>query len=663
MRLLSNFFVTVALAALTGLTWAADDELAIARAALRDGLWQVARTHAQHITTPEAKLIILESLAGENKWDEIKSLLATWPDEKGLGFDYYRAVVKGEHDEAMSILKKAGSPEGYVEALLYEADVLSAKGDRERASVLWQNVIAQTNIEERALAIAGVNLMDPAILKRAFAEVKTLSLRRMVGLHLGKVLLSDPKTAAEGERLIRTIVRDSPDAKGAKEAFLAMADAHVFAGQWEKAMATYREAVETWPDTAQLSAVQEGRGWALQKLGRREEALEAFRQAAALAKDDAAHAVALAKEADVLADMGRTDEAMAKYREISEKYPQTTIGEKVKAVVLLREREANGRRLYGEGNYDEAMRIFGEIAEDDSSRRPRMAYFKVLCLYGKGEDDAARKEAKNLVDHCSDPAVRGDALMWLAKFLYNRRDWQEARRLFAAYAEMPVKAEVAAEALLWAARAAFAENDFDRVINLSTRLSDRYPNSRFKPAALMLQGEALIELARFDEAILLFDRIALSEGLSSEDRLRVQILRADALYVMGADNAATYSLALDAYQSIRLGATLSPDEKLLVSFKIARTLEKMRKMDEAIDQYYTQVVLAYRMGRARGESFTDEARAAFSRAAFRLADEYESRGRNRQALSILELLAESAVPASKEARRRMEKISKKGGFL
>jgi len=580
-----------------------------------------------------------------------------------MGFDYYRAVLAERHDEAMAILRKAGSPEGCVEVLLHEAETLSRKGDRTGAAAVWRNVVAVTNVGERALAVASVNLMEAEPLRRALAEVRTLSLRRMVGLRLGMALLRDPKTAEEGERLIRKIVGDSPDAEGAKEAFLAVADAQVASGRWQQAMQSYREAVEIWPDAAQLASVQEGLGWTLQRLGRREEALEAFRLAGTLAKDDASRAVSLVKEADVLADMGRTEEAMSKYREVMEKFPQTTVAEKLKAVVRLREKEADGRRLYGEGRYDEAMQVFGQIAEEDSSRRQRMAYFKMLCLYGQGRDAAAQTQAKELVDHCADAAVRTDALLWLAKFLYNRRDWQESERLFTAYAELSVPAEKAAEALLWASRAALGENDFDRTISLSTRLSERYPNSRHKPAALMVQGEALVELARFDEAVLVFDRAALSEGLSPEERLKVQVLKADALYAMGADNAACYSVALDAYRLIRLANALSPEEKLVVSFKIARTLEKLRRTDEAVDQYYTQVVLAYRTGRLRGEPFSDEARAVFSRAAFRLAEEYESRGRDRQALNILELVAESDVPASEEARKRMDKISNKGGFL
>lgn len=82
-----------------------------------------------------------------------------------------------------------------------------------------------------------------------------------------------------------------------------------------------------------------------------------------------------------------------------------------------------------------------------------------------------------------------------------------------------------------------------------------------------------------------------------------------------------------------------------------------------MDQYYTQVVLAYREGRLAGEHFSDEVRAVFSKSAFRLADEYESRGQDRQAIGVLELVAESDVPAAAEAVRRIDRMRSKGRFL
>ena len=120
--------------------------------------------------------------------------------------------------------------------------------------------------------------------------------------------------------------------------------------------------------------------------------------------------------------------------------------------------------------------------------------------------------------------------------------------------------------------------------------------------------------------------------------------------------------ALDAYRATLFGGILSPSARIVTSFKIARALEKLKRMDEAIDQYYTQVVLAYLEGRTAKTRFDDDARAAFSKAAFRLADEFESRGRDRAATGILELVVNSGVHAADEARRRIERLASKGMF-
>ncbi|MBO7683980.1 MAG: tetratricopeptide repeat protein, partial [Kiritimatiellae bacterium] len=508
----------------------------------------------------------------------------------------------------------------------------------------------------------GANLMDADLLRRACREADTAPLRRMVGLRLGTVLVKDPKTSDEGARLIRAIVKDAPDADGARTAFLAVADAEVAAGRWKEAEADYREAVEIWPDVAKSGTVQEGRGWVLMKLGRLEEALEAFRMAGELASDDAAKATALAKEGDVLSELGRGEEAMAKYRAAIAKYPKTEVAVKLRPVVRIRELEAKGRDLYKAFRFDDARKAFAEVAEADPSRRPRMEFFSMLCLYGEGNDEVAEKRAEALVAECPDKAIRAEAALWLAKFRYNRREWKESGRLFADCAES-FGGDRKAEALLWASRAAFAENDFKRAIQMSTRIAEEHAGSPARLQALLVQGEALMELARFDEAVLVLERVSSAEGTSPADRVRAQTLRADALYAMGADNPARYSAALDAYREILFGGILSPSERIVISFKIARSLEKLKRMGEAVEQYYNQVVLAYAAGRAKNVRFNDDARAAFSRAAFRLADEAESGGNDNAAIKALLHVVNSDAQSADEARRRIERISTKGRFL
>lgn len=637
----------------------ATNDLTVAREALRDGLWSVARKHAvQAKPVDEARLVILESWAGEEKWDEVAKELARWPDAKGDGFDYYRAVVRGDHAAAMEILKRVGSAEGLVEVRLHEAEQLANGGDRVAASALWRMVAVASNATERTRAIASANLMDVDLLRQAYKTTTDLLLRQFVGLRLGRALLRDAKTAAEGAALVRALVKESPDADGARDAYLDIAAAEASAGRWKESESTYARVLEIWPDAVKSAAVQKGRGETFRSLGRRDEALEAFEAAERLsATNDSLRAEAMALQGDVLTELGKADEALVRYRAVLANYPKTAVAARLKSVIETREIESKGREHYRNFRFEEAAKAFAEVAARDPVRRARMEFYAILCLYGQGRDDEAFAKAQELAGGATDAAVMSEVKLWLAKFLYNRREWKKASALFAEYAAGGVSSEDAATALLWAARAEFAASDYKLAIQRSTELAEKHPSSPTRLKALLVQGEALMESARFDEAALVFGHVAAAEGATAEDRVRAQTLRADALYALGADNPSRYRAALEAYRSLRFGGALSASQQLVLSFKIARVLEKLNQMDEALDQYYTQVVLAYRFGRQENGHFTEEARAAFSRAAFRLADEYESRGWSRQVVSILELVAASDVPAAAEAAKRLGKMT------
>ncbi|MGN0832050.1 MAG: tol-pal system YbgF family protein [Kiritimatiellia bacterium] len=638
----------------------APDDLGIARQALRDGLWEVARAHAEKVATDEARLVILESLAGEEKWAEIGAALERWREVRGDGFDYYRAVVRGDHAAAMAILEQGGSPEGHVAAAMYEAGRLAKEGKQQEAGRIWRELASATNVSRRVFALASMNLMDAALLRKAYAEADSVGMLRRVGLRLGMALIRDAKTEKEGETLVRKLVKDAPDTEGAREAFLAVADAALAGGRWKEAFDAYHEAIETWPDLSRLPAVQEGRGWALCELGRREEALEAFRRAGELADDPAVKARAMTKEGDVLQELGRESEAMARYRAVLERFADTDVAKALKQVVAVREQEDSGRELYRNFRFAEASEVFAAVARADAARKPRMDFLEVLCLYGQGKEDEALARVRKLIADCPSVSVRMDATLWLAKFLYNRREWKESAQLFTACSEQLKDRSAAADSLLWAARAAFAEHDFNGAIQLSARIAERYADTQARPHALLVQGESLIELGRLDEAVLVFDRVSAAEGIAAEERIRARILKADALYAMGADNPSRYVAAVEAYRSALFGTAQTPSERIVVAFKIARALEKLDRLEEAIDTYYAQVVLAYREGRLANRRMTDEAGSVFSRAAFRLADEYERRGKDWQTANILRLVAESDVPASGEAAKRMERLMNRG---
>lgn len=685
--------------------------LDVAREALRDGLWDVARAHAADEDTAESRSVIMESFAREGNWDELSKTLSSWRrmdedsgvdnTESGDAFLYYQALAlseKGEKEKAAQLLsgatfksqeyhrlalrlrarlaadagdnalalrlvREGGFETADVDARMAAASILAASGDRAAAEKIWRDVAVPTNATKSAFAVAAANLGDVALLREAAEKGEDAKVRRFAGLRLGRILVKSRETFDDGVRTIRAIVKDSPDAEGARDAAIALADVLLSRSSWQEAANEYHDVIEIWPEAAHIFAVQEGRGWALLRLGRIEESIEAFARAEEVAEDDEQRATAILEQGDALSDGMRGDEAMVKYRTVLEKYPATAAAGKLKEVVRRRELEAQGRELYRDYRFADAQKIFAEIASISPESADRAHFLQALCMYGQGQDAEAEQSARAIAESAADADTRAEATLWLAKLTYNTRRWEESGALFCKYAELEPEAERAPVALLWAARAAFAAGDFSQAIRIATQLVEKYSDSAERARAFSIQGEALMELGRFDEAILVLERALIEKGLDSTERLKTEVLKADALFAMGADNSARYREALDAYRALRLGESLTPGLRLAVSFKMGRVLEKLKRIDEAIDQYYTGVVLAYREGRQKGIAFDDEARAAFARAAFRLADEYESRGRDFQAMHILELVIASDVPAADEAEKRLDRIQTKGKFL
>ncbi len=704
-----RFPLALAVASVFCLSASADD-LDVARQALRDGLWEVARVHAAKAEGPEARLVTVESYAREGKWEEVLKNLDSEREAVGDGAAYYRALAllrlgrpaeasaalaeyatavkpvkpdgedayesrflllraeiaraSGRAKEVIALAGEQGYPHDDVDAVMTLAWAKSEDGDKAGAERLWRAVVASTNVSDSALASAATNLGDVASLRNAQGRIESAPLKRAVGLRLGVKLIASDETFDEGADAIRFLAKDAPDADGAKAAFLLLADALSKRDRNQEAAEAYRAALEAWPEAARETAVHEGLAWALRKLGKTEESLDAFARAETVAESETDRARTLLEQGDVLASAGRGDEAMSKYRTVLAKYPETPSGRKLKVVVELRDLESKGRALYRNFHFGEAQQAFSELARRDPARAPRMSYLEVLCLYGQGRDDEAAQAARKLAAGSSDPDVRAEATLWLAKFCYNARSWQESCNLFETYATNLVPSSVQApSALVWAARAAFAARDHQRAISIVTTLATSYPDSPEKASGWLVQGEALVELARLDEAILVFGRLVLMEDAPAQTRFRARVLKTDVLFVMGADSPVRYREALDGYRELLQGESLTPDERLSLSFKVARTLEKLGRTEEATDQYYAEVVCAYRDGRERGVVYDEESAATFARAAFRLADEFERRGEGRRAGNMLRLVVRSdVVSAADEARRRLERLKRKGSL-
>lgn len=680
----------------------APDALDVAKAALRDGLWGVARRSAAKAGGDEAALVAAEALAREGRWKELLDALSSSHAPSGGLAAFYRAIAlerlgrakdaleeldaleasgsaevaldrpaaalragialdSGDAAKALAIAEKGGLADGDAAERLLLAEALRANSKDEDARKTWRSVLELEGAPDEALAAAACALGGADDLRLAMEKIGNPAPRRLVGLRLGAALLRKPETFTEGTGLVARIASAYPQTPGAMEAAVACADTLLGRGDAAAAENAYRTALDTWPEAA-VASVHEGLGLSLAKLSRTEESLDAFARAGEAADDAETKARALLEAGDALAAAGRRDESAAKYRKAVEKYPGTAAAARLKDAVALHDLETKAAKLYAEYRFADAMAAYAEIAAKDPTRKPRTDYFRMLCLYGMVKDAEAAKIAKALSAKSPDAEVRAEATLWLAKFLGNSGRWSDAADLFAQYATNLAPASARAPAALaQAARAALSAGDFAAAEGLAARLAREHPAAPETAAAQLVRGEALVELSRLDEAVVILEAAASAPGCAPDARLRAGVLKADALFVLGAGNPARYAEALECYRSLLLGAGLAPDARMQIEFKIARTLEKQGKIDEAADGYYGGVVAPYVEARARGGSFSDETRAAFASAVFRLASEFESRGETAKAAAMLGRLASGEPgPAAKEARRRLARLREKG---
>ena len=586
-------------------------------------------------------------------------------------------------------------------------------------------VAAATELS-RTLFMEGATNEAVRLARAAFARAARPDLRRMAGACLGFELIASPSNRAEGVAIVKEQVRADPAALDAREIQLRLADELSNLGD-PSAADEYNVFLEAYPEASHDPRVLEGRGWALFKLGKRTEAIGMFERAAKASSNDVDRARCEFKQADALREDGKDEEAALLYARVAERYDGGALadtarfncaraldrcGKSAEAAEIYRRlgegtgrfahdaalslaayvadhgridealsiysrliadgadkdehvlnaRIGRGRTYYRDCRFAEAKKDFAAVAAADATRLDSMRFLTALCAYGSGRDAEAKKIAASVLADMPGSSLAPDISLWLAKLDYQKKAYAAAADGFEHYAKGWPDAPHAIEAHVWAARAACAIGDFGRAVEDSSAAVKAGAAGGVLSACLLVQAEALMELARFDEAALVLERVTPEESVAA-DAVRAAMLRADCLFALGADNEQRYEEALNAYRGIAMQAGVSSGERLAVAFKIGRVLEKTGRVKEAMDQYYANVVCAFRDAKKDGVWFDDRGCTFFARAGFALADHYVGCGEEARARSVLELVASAGVPASEEARKRIERLGGKRSLL
>ena len=536
--------------------------------------------------------------------------------------------------------------------------------------------------------------------------------------------MDESATYTSGVTRVRALLRANPEDRMSELAAKSFADRLLKAGDAAGAEDEYRRCFEVFPSAAMDASLLERRGQALYMLDRHSEAAGLFARAEQLVENqddksrlaylqanaylsegkfvDAAagfersasyggkdrnrslysQADALERSGDVaraseiyeglsasddlwgqkanlrmvsiVARNGRLGESIDRYTKIIES-PGALPPEDVTEAYLGR-----GRACYRDYRFKEASADFEIVASRNPLLADGMRFLMALCLYGAGRDVEARNAAAELMNSTKDEGLRADLVLWCAKYEFNHGEYRDAQLHFTEYASLRKGDASTADSLLWAARCASAQMEYTKAIEFATLAANSASsNKSLFIESLLVQGEAVMELGRYAEAAQIFDRVS---NLAGEGPLaqKSSMLKADALYAMGAGDAGRYEEAIAAYRMLLDDGSLSPDRRIETAFKIGRALEKLRRTKEAMDQYYRNVVLAYSEETVKGVFFGAPARTFFSRAAFSLADYHAAAGDTSTVRKMLERIIEADVPSAKEAKRRLDELIAKG---
>ena len=581
------------------------------------------------------------------------------------------------------------------QALLALADIAEARADRVAALAVLDAGLARLTepgprglcqVRKGRLLLAMDKVEDGLALIRGYvADQHDPPMARAVQLDAARTLLDKAlpdKALVEFQNYLETF----SDAPGVTEAQQGKGTALFQLSRFAEAAAAFEKAAETTLDPAARARIRMSVGDAHFAAGQYKLAVEAYAQAAALWPESPLAAQAAFQTAECMARLGDLDRANALFWDLVDRdaddplaaeamlriaglalrrddWPAARVISEGLArhpdgAVRARARLALGILAYRTNRLAEALAQFEQVRAlpADPVSGAQADYLAAWCLFRLGRDAEAVAAFRAYADARPDSAWAPDALFWLSEHAWNQARHGPAETGFLTVAGRYPASALADTALFWAGRAALLQNEFRRANAHFARLIKEYPGSRWRPDARFFQAAALGELGEFDAAILIYDELI--RQFPDHPRAEPSLFRrGDCQFALGAADPRRYQEAAASYQAVLDAPAPSPGARLEADYKIGRCLEKTGQADDAFERYMNAVHLYAKLA--------DPAPADtvwFTRAAFQAAALKEAEQGWRKAAGIDERVADADVPASPEARERLDRL-RRGQWL
>ena len=370
---------------------------------------------------------------------------------------------------------------------------------------------------------------------------------------------------------------------------------------------------------------------------------------------------ALLQIADLHRRAKNLPEARTAYAAYLEEYPEGAY--RVDAMVDEGVARYLDKRFQGAlARFDEVVEAFPEHPRTEQARALRGWTLQLL-----GEVEAARNAGEAFLERFPESQYASDVRLWLASLAFNQGEYERAEKIFEKLSAMPVELEERIRALYLAGRSALARKAYAKAQRLFSQVFESVEALEATPAdwiqryareALFYQGDALTEMDKFDEAILIFERI---QARYPDSDLKYAALgrKGDCQFTLGADNPQRYRQALHSYRQVAESKTGRPEIRLQSLYKQGRALEALDRMDDSLAAHQAAMDLYLREWFRMGPG----ADVWFVRAVTDAAQTYEEREAYRDAVRVYRYLAGTDLPQAEEARRRINELNQSHHLL
>ena len=534
----------------------------------------------------------------------------------------------------------------------------------------------------------------------------------------GRLLLQKGRVE-DGLAVLRAAAASVPTNALAGEAWLMIAQAELDREAWTEALDDFQRYLESFNVPEGQARAQEGKGWALWKLGRFTESASAFDRAYALHAESMSKAQTLFKAADAyfatnqfqlagerytqflsefatnalraqaqyqsaecLARQGRLDAAIRAFLSLVDEDPDTPLADRAQLRVgALREEQ---------GDWDGAIRAYSELltGEADEAIQVRAFHGRALIHYRQGRFQQALADFNVIVADFPQGEASEQAYYMRGWCMYLLGRHEEALKLCEQFVEKYPDSIWAPNVLFWIGEYHYNHGQFELAELSFDSLATNYSNVAVADEALFWAGKSAVAQKEYVRALDHFNRLTV--GFPNSSKIpEARFAQGDALSELGQFPAAilVFDEVLQKYPNTYL-IDLARGRKGDCHFTLGK--DDPRRYMEALSQYRTvldsptastdlKLQAEFKMGRCH-EKLQESAQALehymrvvykflydlpnqtpadalwFTRAAFNAAAIKEAERRWREAVSIYRRVVDAGVPAAADAQERINRI-------